>query len=166
MLKILAVACAAALAAAPAAATILNEPVPTDNFITFGGLDWAWASPCQPTGCGGPSGAMDMSYQSTQGWRIASTADFANAPDRTAFLRPDNSVICASAWFTHIYSHCDYSNPVWNMDGEGGPWYSETWVVRGDATPGVPEPATWAMLIAGFGLVGTAMRRRTTVVSA
>lgn len=25
---------------------------------------------------------------------------------------------------------------------------------------GVPEPASWAMLIAGFGLVGTAMRRR------
>lgn len=28
------------------------------------------------------------------------------------------------------------------------------------ATPGVPEPATWAMLIAGFGLVGAAARRR------
>ena len=27
--------------------------------------------------------------------------------------------------------------------------------------PGVPEPTTWAMLIAGFGLVGAAMRRRT-----
>jgi hypothetical protein len=26
--------------------------------------------------------------------------------------------------------------------------------------PGVPEPASWAMLIAGFGLVGAAMRRR------
>jgi hypothetical protein len=24
----------------------------------------------------------------------------------------------------------------------------------------VPEPATWAMMIAGFGLVGGAMRRR------
>ena len=32
--------------------------------------------------------------------------------------------------------------------------------------PGVPEPATWAMLIAGFGLVGFAARRRKTTVSA
>ncbi len=30
----------------------------------------------------------------------------------------------------------------------------------------VPEPASWAMLIAGFGLVGTAARRRRTVVAA
>jgi opacity protein-like surface antigen len=28
------------------------------------------------------------------------------------------------------------------------------------ASPGVPEPASWAMLIAGFGLTGAAMRRR------
>jgi hypothetical protein len=30
----------------------------------------------------------------------------------------------------------------------------------------VPEPATWAMMIAGFGLAGAAMRRRTTVAFA
>ncbi|MCG2842180.1 PEPxxWA-CTERM sorting domain-containing protein [Sandaracinobacter sp. RS1-74] len=41
-------------------------------------------------------------------------------------------------------------------------------VVIGDpvvpGTPGgVPEPAAWAMLIAGFGLVGSAMRRRRAV---
>lgn len=29
----------------------------------------------------------------------------------------------------------------------------------------VPEPATWAMLIAGFGLVGTAMRRRRAAIA-
>jgi hypothetical protein len=28
------------------------------------------------------------------------------------------------------------------------------------ATPGIPEPSTWAMMIAGFGLAGGALRRR------
>ncbi len=31
-------------------------------------------------------------------------------------------------------------------------------------TPSVPEPATWAMMIAGFGMVGGAMRRRSVSV--
>lgn len=31
---------------------------------------------------------------------------------------------------------------------------------QGLLIPGIPEPATWAMLIAGFGLVGGAVRRR------
>lgn len=37
-------------------------------------------------------------------------------------------------------------------------------VTFGSSTPGgaVPEPATWAMLITGFGLVGGAMRRRSS----
>ena len=38
-----------------------------------------------------------------------------------------------------------------------------SWIFNDDYKPvvgGVPEPATWAMLIAGFGLVGAAARRR------
>ncbi len=31
---------------------------------------------------------------------------------------------------------------------------------------GVPEPTSWAMMIAGFGLVGAAMRRRAAVMQA
>ena len=31
---------------------------------------------------------------------------------------------------------------------------------------GVPEPSSWAMLIAGFGLTGAAMRRRRRTVAA
>ncbi len=31
--------------------------------------------------------------------------------------------------------------------------------------PGVPEPATWAMLIAGFGMVGASLRRRSKLSS-
>lgn len=46
--------------------------------------------------------------------------------------------------------------------GSGGSSHSFTFgdpIVAG-VTPGVPEPASWAMLIAGFGLVGAASRRR------
>lgn len=32
--------------------------------------------------------------------------------------------------------------------------------------PGVPEPSTWAMLMAGFGLVGAAVRRRQALATA
>jgi hypothetical protein len=35
-----------------------------------------------------------------------------------------------------------------------------------DPVPGIPEPATWAMLIAGFGLVGSAARRRRRIAVA
>lgn len=31
---------------------------------------------------------------------------------------------------------------------------------------GVPEPATWAMMITGFGLIGVAMRRRSSALVA
>ena len=37
---------------------------------------------------------------------------------------------------------------------------------REQVNPTVPEPATWALMIAGFGLVGTAMRRRTAALAA
>jgi hypothetical protein len=29
----------------------------------------------------------------------------------------------------------------------------------------VPEPAAWALMIAGFGLVGAALRRRTAAIA-
>lgn len=35
----------------------------------------------------------------------------------------------------------------------------------GDEPPVIPEPATWAMMIAGFGLVGASIRRRRTATA-
>ena len=51
----------------------------------------------------------------------------------------------------------------------GGPVNTQVFddITFGSAMPGgVPEPATWALLIAGFGLVGTAARRRRRAVHA
>ncbi len=50
----------------------------------------------------------------------------------------------------------DGTNPY--GDGRDVAWYSVADITY--FLTGVPEPATWAMMIAGFGLVGTAMRRR------
>lgn len=42
----------------------------------------------------------------------------------------------------------------------------QVYIIAGDpSVPVVPEPATWAMMIAGFGLVGAAMRRRQTAIA-
>ena len=53
---------------------------------------------------------------------------------------------------------------------DGGVIWSTTGLDRGFRTwvdtGAVPEPASWAMLIAGFGLTGAAMRRRRTAVAA
>ena len=48
----------------------------------------------------------------------------------------------------------------------GEEWHGIQIGIAGIAPPqGVPEPATWAMMIGGFGLAGAAMRRRATKVS-
>jgi hypothetical protein len=43
-------------------------------------------------------------------------------------------------------------------------WHGFT-VGVADVAPGVPEPAAWALMIAGFGMVGFAARRRRTVAA-
>jgi hypothetical protein len=44
-----------------------------------------------------------------------------------------------------------------------GKWITD---FTGGAGPGVPEPASWALMIGGFGLAGAALRRRRSLVAA
>jgi hypothetical protein len=48
-----------------------------------------------------------------------------------------------------------------DTDNSLGAWLGANF--QFSATTGVPEPAAWAMMLAGFGLVGSAMRRRQKV---
>ncbi|MCW1917995.1 hypothetical protein NX862_04455 [Rhodobacter sp. KR11] len=161
---------AVALAALPAltptisAAAPINAPVPTTNYATIGSLDWAWAAPCDAFG--NSCGVVDMTYQSTQGWRIASMAEVSTyiLPNIQGFLAnfgTSGNFKCASAWFSTVHSHCDWS------DASAGNIYNgamgnfgamESFALR-DAIPTVPVPAA-GLLLASLVAGGLAVRRR------
>jgi hypothetical protein len=171
---IAATACLMVVATANPASAAQNVPVPASNFIVKGGIDWAWASPCAAFS---PScGTIDLSFQATQGWRIPTLAEFLARPKTSDFGNK-----CASQYFT-TYSHCDFGDPNAggvNADGQpmgylydygygitnnGSHPVADSWLVRGSLNNAVPEPATWLMMIMGFGLVGAAMRRKRETV--
>ncbi len=171
---------AIALALPSAHAAPINAPVPTNAYITHGGLDWAWGGACA---YGGECGLGDLSYQSTQGWRLPTLAELgalpvdfatqvrcvgANAPDGgTEALTgayfggsPGGDAACATAWFDAVHTHCDWG------DGASGAWagldatpYADQLFVR-VATVDAPEPATLALFSLGSLLIGATARPR------
>ncbi|MBP6013224.1 MAG: PEP-CTERM sorting domain-containing protein [Alphaproteobacteria bacterium] len=81
------------LSVAPAFAGPINQPVPSNAYITLNGFDWAWASPCPAQGgagpgvtCGNSSQAVDLSYQSTLGWRFPNEVELMLAPAAQDFM--------------------------------------------------------------------------------
>ncbi len=53
-----------------------------------------------------------------------------------------------------------YLDPALQHEG-----YTAFFTATGDFQIGVPEPATWALMIGGFGLAGATLRRRRTVAA-
>lgn len=109
-----------------------------------------------------------------QQWTVASASgsNFIVAPECSLLSGGTNTI--GRGWNDHTY-RCSFSfahsNPNWSMSinaGGAGFQYGddESWAIDNFALAAVPagvvipEPATWAMLIAGFGLVGAAARRR------
>ncbi|MFZ4690689.1 MAG: PEPxxWA-CTERM sorting domain-containing protein [Polymorphobacter sp.] len=99
---------------------------------------------------GGPSGDyLDITFAAANlaSLTIFTRSDYANDRD-------EYNVSVFNAAGTTLYSGY--------LDGRGTAASVSTTF---DATGAVPEPASWAMLIAGFGLTGAAARRRRRMVA-
>ncbi len=140
------------------------EAPPADVIVAHGGMEWVWAAPCASVdpSCGAPTpmyGFMDPTQGQWAAW--ASRADLI-----TAFTDVSGAAICASSYFGSVYSHCDMGDAqigaIWHAYANGicDPVYcdnpnADTFYVRA-----VPEPETYALMLAGLGLVGYVARRR------
>ena len=157
---------AGALAARPAAAApALAGPPPLNAYIFFGGIDWAWASPCN-NDCSTITLAFGFRYPTTAEWAVRPVyGDFIDPLGNAVGAQNGIGIRCASAYFDNTHSHCDdrdfRNNRVAGGPGNGPPpgRNQETLIVRDSAI--VPEPSSVVMVAAGLlGLLGVSRRRK------
>jgi len=94
--------------------------------------------------------------------------DFANGATLVFSISETDFDFDTAAFFGFHSSIAIDRVEIWSSDLAGGPIGDRANVVDNLAisrTPAIPEPASWAMLIVGFGTVGTALRRRKPVLA-
>lgn len=146
----------------PMAGADYNTPPPASVLVVHGGYEWIWAAPCSegPGSCGAPSHLFGFDTPTDAQW-----GTWASRSDLVAAF----SGKCGSPYMSAFHSHCDgtdFTNGhIWHAFANGicDPAYfngceagtTESFLVRA-----VPEPQTYALMLAGIGLVGWAARRR------
>lgn len=116
---------------------------------------------------------LDNVFASVLGEAVASNGGFGPYAefniDRVAyglanqdFLVTTSAYASAGGFARRAGSAFAFVDPVFTLDPAYAGQYRIVGVPGASTPPvaGVPEPASWAMIIAGFGLVGTTLRRR------
>ena len=97
---------------------------------------------------------------SNVGGVIAPSKIFIDGAD-TAFAAPANGTI-GFVDFTGL--NLTGSSHTLQFQQNGGSWTFVSEITFDGNAAGVPEPTAWSLMIAGFGLAGTALRRRRTAL--
>ncbi|MGA8711543.1 MAG: PEP-CTERM sorting domain-containing protein [Roseiarcus sp.] len=177
-----------ALLAGGANASLVNAPVPSNAYIVFDGLDWAWAAPVAADGSFGCCG-VDRRMKASLGGgcrpqpslRMRRPRCNSCSPGRTC--RSTELILCgayfdyasstldgpaASAvpYFNDVVSQADWCNAPGSACGFGEvPWWGQPGAptyaesLVVRSVSGVPEPSTWAMMVLGFAGLGFAGHR-------
>ena len=115
---------------------------------------------------------------------VSGTFDMGGGGANVVYFAPIGSVITPTSFGSFAGGKTIFSVPLsltgsntllFSYDSPGGAFAGpqgtgdEAWGLRDitvNATGGVPEPASWALMIGGFGLAGAALRRRRAALAA
>jgi len=166
MIRSISVSTMVAAMALASAAPAMAAPVPLPP------VSYSFAGTCTLF-CSGPvtgtltldnyAGWMDLANENIAGFSFTYdgiTHELANFSDAAGWVDGADYFVRFDGWENDEYR--------WNVriDSDDGSWSLnryETMLLVGDKaslTAAVPEPASWALMIAGFGLAGTVLRRR------
>jgi hypothetical protein len=127
-----------------AGAAYYDIPVPANAYISHNGADWAWAYPLPA------ANGLDLSYQSTQGWRIPTAQELQYSPLANDFLFAGGNVPfngtdpLTGAFF-------DYTNGDYNNDGAVATPYFSNDFMKADWQDGLGQPyQPWAGMPGAF----------------
>ena len=97
----------------------------------------------------------------TNGGLLGTTSFFAGAgPELTGANLDGFSTDWADASCSKVVLFLQAGTYSLNVEGNGTTGFPSGFGVRLDAVPGIPEPATWAIMMLGVAMAGFAARRR------